>query len=61
MSIDDDRMESRFKKTPADNAIQHNFPLKLVVVGKELFSILLKYFIWKVDLHTYFGLYNNVV
>ena len=32
MSIDDDRMESRFKKTPADNAIRHNFPLKLVVV-----------------------------
>ena len=33
MSVEDDKMESRFKKTPADEAIHHNFPLKLVVIG----------------------------
>ena len=35
ISVDDDKMESRFKKTKADEAIQHNFPLKLVVIGQK--------------------------
>lgn len=35
LSVDDDKMESRFKKTKADEAIQHNFPLKLVVIGQK--------------------------
>ena len=39
ISVDDDKMESRFKKTKADEAIQHNFPLKLVVIGQPSLKI----------------------